>query len=105
MFTISNLFKTIIISSVIAMCWVFFESSTAFLRNAIILGNPEIGRLTAFLETLEYMDAWEFWFHLIKQWFLFFSMIFLGCAVLLSVVKPPNKKRNDVDGTGVPPIR
>lgn len=91
MFTITNLIKTILVSALISLAFVFYESTSAFQQQIGIHGNPGIGRIDALLEASKTMEAGYFWFHLAKQWFMLFSMLFVACAILLMVVKPSNK--------------
>ena len=95
MFSTPNLFKTLIISALVSVAFVFYESTTAFQQQVGIHGNPDIGRVEALLEASKTMGARYFWPHLLFAWFKQFALVFTGCALLLFVVKPPNKIKNE----------
>lgn len=103
MFTISNLIKCLVICSLVAAGFVFYFSSSAFVESVGIHGNLEIGRIQAFVEASKTIDY--FWPHLFRGWLDSFVMLFIGCALLLAVVQPPNKARHEMDGSVEPPIR
>ena len=93
MFTISNLVKTLLVSSIVAAGFVFYFASSTFQESVGIHGNPEIGKVDAFLETANSMESKsEFWLHLFRGWLDSFVMLFIGCAILLSIIRTPNKK-------------
>ena len=109
MFTFSNLFKTIVIALIVSVSFGFYESSTHFLLEPVyqqgfvveLVPTEKISRLDAFIEASRRMEPQYFWPHLLKQWSKYFAIIFLSSVMLLFIIRPPNKIKNENAASGM----
>lgn len=95
MFTINNLIKTLFIAVIVGLSYGFYEASTAFQSQSGFNPDQSLGRIGAFIEASKTMEARYFWPHLLKQWVHYCVIIFVGCGLLLAVIKSPNKFKNE----------
>lgn len=86
---------------VVGMSYGFYETSTDFqqqigfstdqMLESGFNNDPKIGRIEAFIEASKTMEAKYFWSHLLKYWLRYCAIIFIGCAIMLAVIKTPKQ--------------